>query len=194
MIVLESQIIPKLETPQQVISATTMLCEDNFKGMVQRMLLGHARDLIAVDSTDTTAPGVANVNVPPPLTHVQDKPQNQVQTKKRLPGLGNISATPDVGFPRAPKRIKKEFPAKEGVTHSLSTKPITHCVCNATENDRLLVQCDGCDKWYHPVCIGKGGYDAETVKQHKIWTMEMDVAKLAGDQVFKCLECDEKQA
>ena len=193
MMVLEREIIPKLVSHQQVISATTMLCEDNFRGMVQRMLLGHARDLIDVSSTTTTAPSASDIAVPPLHTQSQYTPQTKVQIKKRPASLSDLRAISDVGSVQALKRSKKDFQAEKGTAHTPSTKIATYCVCKTTD-DHLLVQCDGCDKWYHPVCVGKSACDAATIQQHRRWAMEMDVAKLAGNVAFRCLDCDEKDS
>jgi PHD-finger len=30
----------------------------------------------------------------------------------------------------------------------------TYCVCNGTEDGRVMIQCDSCEEWYHLDCIG----------------------------------------
>ncbi|KAK5132271.1 hypothetical protein LTR08_009259 [Meristemomyces frigidus] len=196
---LKFQVIAQLETPQQVVNAAARLCENSFMGVLQGFMLERAKFLIDAGPASVPALWDGNVAVTPP-----NRLQPQAQSKKRPASLEENVANPDAEIHPAPKRVKilkKELPAKGGIARARSTKPlklimpkpITHCVCKTTEADQLLIQCDGCDGWYHPVCIGKSSYDENTVNKDKKWAMEMDVTKWGGEQAFTCLECDKKQ-
>ena len=189
--VVKRQVEPRLITTQQRTTAVMNLCDNSARGTFQRILLEGVQELLEVQVPD---PWTAVVTVQAPA--IQSNPS---QPKKRL---SSDATTPqDTDEIKVKKRVKKEStegvkdkPKAQPKKRRSSTKPPpVHCVCKTTDNDPLLVQCDGCDKWYHPACIGKSGYDAKTIQQHKMWAMEMDVQKFMGvDTAFTCLECDEK--
>ncbi|KAK4546037.1 hypothetical protein LTR36_002174 [Oleoguttula mirabilis] len=194
--VIRNQVIPRLATPQLALNAAVGLCDEGFKGVVQQMAMGRALDLLTIAPAPQS--WTAAVVVPPP-------PPSQPNKRKLSTGTTTQDANNETA--RVTKRAKKEAaappppppvvkkrgpgrPSTKSVVREPPAPPELHCICQTTEHDQLLVMCDDCDKWFHPACIGKSGYDAKTVQQHKAWAMEMDVMKLMGDKAFKCLECD----
>ena len=67
-----------------------------------------------------------------------------------------------------------------------------HCVCDAPANDLTLLQCDGCDKWYHPGCVEKGQWPAKTYANSPDWARKRDVSSYKGKS-FMCLTCEPAQ-
>lgn len=63
-----------------------------------------------------------------------------------------------------------------------------HCLCKAREDNEFLIQCDRCEKWWHPRCIGKGLYKDSYYRAKREWTQGKDVMYYK-DRAFECTEC-----
>ena len=54
-----------------------------------------------------------------------------------------------------------------------------------------MVECEKCEKWFHPGCIGKGKYAASTYRHHKRYAREGDEKRYREEGLsFICVECD----
>eukprot|EP00941_MAST-03F_sp_MAST-3F-sp1_P003914 g3914.t1 len=67
-------------------------------------------------------------------------------------------------------RLKEEEKASRGIISDIienKEKSTTYCICGATEDNQELswIACDGCDKWFHTVCVGLGDVEASTVTE-----------------------------
>ena len=72
------------------------------------------------------------------------------------------------------------------ISHATTEK---HCVCEAAADDATLLQCDGCDRWYHPGCVGKGQYPPKTYANSPNWAKKRDVSFYQG-KAFMCRTCE----
>lgn len=87
----------------------------------------------------------------------------------RLSDIGNDITSPIPAMPAPPKPKKKAGGARGRVSPppppSSDEEPekdgsddIIRCVCGATEEDeedeRMMIQCEGCDAWQHTTCMG----------------------------------------
>ena len=77
-----------------------------------------------------------------------------------------------------------------------------HCHCHASPDDPTLVSCEGCRKWYHPRCVGKGAFARATYNlRDEVENMLRDVERFVEDgdgdggsdgerEEFRCRSCD----
>ena len=77
-----------------------------------------------------------------------------------------------------------------------------HCHCHASPDDPTLVSCEGCRKWYHPRCVGKGAFARATYNlRDEVGYMFRDVERFVEDgdgdggsdgerEEFRCRSCD----
>jgi hypothetical protein len=69
-----------------------------------------------------------------------------------------------------------------------------HCVCKRP-SDPYLVQCEGCEDWFHPGCVGKGKYSASTYKHARKVGLAGDEKRYREENLaFRCNECDGEDA
>lgn len=88
----------------------------------------------------------------------------------------------------AVQKRQRTLPDQTAQSESTDAVPQTYCNCAAPDHDLTLVQCDSCDRWWHPGCIGQGQYSPATYQKHKLWARGRDVLVYA-EREFRCGEC-----
>lgn len=67
------------------------------------------------------------------------------------------------------------------------------CVCQSvTDNTDTLAQCEGCEKAYHPQCIGKGRQGYGSYQDNRRAALLKDVKFYRKNGGFTCTDCDNK--
>ncbi len=69
-----------------------------------------------------------------------------------------------------------------------SYEPERMCICFAANNTEHLVQCLGCDKWFHPKCVRRSHYKDTTWHSKPLWAFEKDVLYYSRNP-FSCWNC-----
>ncbi|GAB7335988.1 hypothetical protein MBLNU13_g08227t1 [Cladosporium sp. NU13] len=81
-----------------------------------------------------------------------------------------------------------EHPEEEG-----SENGDRACVCQSvTDNTDTLAQCEGCEKVYHPQCIGKGRQGYGSYQDNRREALLEDVKFFRKHGGFTCTDCDSK--
>lgn len=51
------------------------------------------------------------------------------------------------------KDIPFSFPEEVRLANTIEDKGMRHCLCGGPSDGSFMISCDGCDKWYHAVCV-----------------------------------------
>ena len=51
------------------------------------------------------------------------------------------------------KEIPFSFPEEARLANTIEDKGVRHCLCGGPSDGSFMISCDGCDKWYHAVCV-----------------------------------------
>ena len=67
-------------------------------------------------------------------------------------------------------------------------------MCEKPE-DPFLVQCEGCKRWFHPGCVGKGKYAETSYKYARKIALAGDEKMYREQNLgFTCTDCDDGTA
>ena len=92
------------------------------------------------------------------------------------------------------KDIPFSFPEEARLANTIEDKGVRHCLCGGPSDGSFMISCDGCDKWYHAVCVkfdsNKEGEDskwlcppcsAKSAEADAAAAAALNVAVAAGD-------------
>lgn len=67
-----------------------------------------------------------------------------------------------------------------------------YCVCKTDGNDgKFMVACDGCDGWFHPLCVGTTKPKIDRLTRAGLKFLCPDCSKANGDELHKSISNDE---
>lgn len=97
-------------------------------------------------------------------------------------------ATTDPTPQRKPRRKTEAFRISTALPENVP--PLgQHCHCLVSADDPWLVKCDGCNKLFHPRCVGKGKFAKATYPNDPFGYMMKDKQKFENKE-FKCGDCE----
>ncbi|KAK5697722.1 hypothetical protein LTR17_023874 [Elasticomyces elasticus] len=205
--------IPPID-PDSRLTIAAALCGDSLRGMIVRGLLesvaddglevvdpvtkaprlsGTSENITVQSRTPKVKPGIGQGSGNGPLTKNMGS-----AARETSPEDGVHANTPQSRREMHKKRGAKRNQVQQGeldghargeiLTPAPDTLAEIHCLCGTHSSDQGLLQCDKCDKWYHPSCIGKSLYSAETCTKSLNWVRPRDVGHYKNKR-FLCHEC-----
>ncbi|KAK9868990.1 hypothetical protein WJX84_004562 [Apatococcus fuscideae] len=93
-----------------------------------------------------------------------DEGQKKQRKKERLAQAGEASGADSAVMPGSKSKRPRKSKGKENEGEG----PKLYCTCQQPDDhSRPFIQCDGCEEWYHPECVGATLADAASQEQ---WT------------------------
>ncbi|KAK5124003.1 hypothetical protein LTR85_002200 [Meristemomyces frigidus] len=176
-----AQQLPGITSKLQLIVS---LCGDDLRGRLQQTALNSViRALLDGREANHRAPAIAPpppapeaaAALPAPDVAIPDSGDDVIEVAA-VPQKRKIKPTASTA---TAKRAKKESKAASAAVapYKRTTKAVAkkHCHCQAKGDNRYLIQCGQCEKWWHPGCIGKGRYEENTYIGRRKWAQGKDV-------------------
>lgn len=76
------------------------------------------------------------------------------------------------------KDIPFSFPEEARLANTIEDKGVRHCLCGGPSDGSFMISCDGCEKWYHAVCVK---FDSNKEGEDSKWLCPPCSAKSAAD-------------